>query len=68
MGELCVFGSFLGVFGGQHVEPAPGEALAIPNDKVYSQDKHTTAQAIYNTNVKSDDKQTVKIVTRLAIR
>jgi hypothetical protein len=49
------------------VKPAPGEAQSIPNDKVYSQDEHTTAQAIYNTKVKSDDKQMVKIATRLAI-
>jgi hypothetical protein len=49
------------------VKPAPGEAQAIPNDKVYSQDEHTTVQAIYNTNLKNNDKQTVKKATRLAI-
>jgi hypothetical protein len=49
------------------VKPAPGEAQAIPNDKVYSQDERTIAQAIYISNMKSDDIQTVKTTTRLAI-
>jgi hypothetical protein len=49
------------------VKPAPGEAQAIPNAKVYSQNERTIAQAIYNHNMKSDDNQTVKTTTQLAI-
>jgi hypothetical protein len=41
------------------VKPTPGEAQASPNDKVNSQNEHRSAQAIYNTNVKSDDQQMV---------
>jgi hypothetical protein len=37
------------------------------NDEVNAQDEPTAPQAIKNTNVKSDDEQTVKITTRLPI-
>jgi hypothetical protein len=49
------------------VKPASGKAQANPNAMVNSQDKHTSAQAINNTNVKSDNIPTVTMTTRLAV-
>jgi hypothetical protein len=49
------------------VKPASGKAQANPNAMVNSQDKHTSARAIINTNVKSDNLPTVTMTTRLAV-
>jgi hypothetical protein len=49
------------------VKPASGKAQANPNAMVNSQDEHTSAQAIINTNVKSDNIPTVTMTTRLAV-
>jgi hypothetical protein len=49
------------------VRRALGKAQANPNAMVNSQDKHTSAQAINNTNVKSYIIPTVTMMTRLAV-
>jgi hypothetical protein len=49
------------------VKPALGKAQASPNAMVNSQDEHTSAQAINNTNVKSNNIPTVTMTTRLAV-
>jgi hypothetical protein len=52
--DLQVIANTLLVLQGR-VKPALGEAQANPNAMVNSQDKHTSAQAIINTIVKSDN-------------
>jgi hypothetical protein len=53
------------------VKPTSGKAQAITNAMVNSQDTHASTQAnnsiINNTNVKSDNEQTVTMTTRLAV-
>jgi hypothetical protein len=53
------------------VKPASGKAQANTNAMVNSQDTHASTQAnisiINNTNVKSDNEQTVTMTTRLAV-